>query len=443
MASYSPPPPTQAATHRAFQTTIPAGPAMPSSLAVINGHNPAFNVSAAQGSAALPAGTEVHVVGVYKGVLPDGQKDTPWWAKCQGDRSDPRAMQDCHARFAGQRSTGVVSVGVARTGIPVALVLMSYEPVIWKLDVSPRTRLKKVILAGYHGQDISGLPTGVSVEARTYESSPCSECTRQSGYFYAYKTDSPEYDKAISAIERITGVAPASFQGVHQSGRFVVNDTVSRAGASPDNPEDAGDVYSGKDFSDQIRVAGQTVSLPGGNWHGLAYLDAPSPRGRDRLVALGRIENNELREVLSLRIQAVIDRKGFPPFSGCTRTKHYAGLEKANESSGVQLCYTVGHVIDAWSQPLLALAARQANVGSASLPDAVVASSFHKADARLAIDVMHYAVPRSDLSRAATSWEKSPWHPKLLPTGSELERFVNQEVSWADTWFQIFSLPDG
>lgn len=442
LASYSPPP-TQLASSRGAPTAFATVPATSSSPTAFNGQNPAFSVGATRHPAALPPGTEVHVVGVYKGVLPGGKKDTPWWAKCQGDKSDPSAMQDCHARFAGQRSTGIVNVGVARTGVPVALVLMSYEPVTWQLEVSPITRLNKVILAGYHGQDVAGLPSGVAVEARTYEPSPCSECTRQSGYFYAYRSGSREYEKAIKAIEGITGLGPTSFQGVYQSGRFAINDTVSRAASSAGNLDDAGDVYSGKEFSDQVRLAGQMLSLPGGKWLGLGYLEGLSARGRDRLVALGRIENNELREVLSLRVQVVSDRKGFPAFAGCSRAAQYAGLAKANESSGLQLCYTVGHVIDAWSQPLLALAAKRVTAEFGPLPDAVVASSFHKADAKLAIDVMHYAVPRVDLSRANTSWEKSPLHPKQLPSDSEIERFVNREVSWANIWFQIFALSEG
>lgn len=442
LASYSPPP-AQVAGSRAAPIAIATGQATPPASTAVNGHNPAFSVGATRHPAALPPGTEVHVVGVYKGALPDGQKDTPWWAKCQGDRSDPRVVQDCHARFAGQRSTGMVSVGVTRTGVPVALILMSYEPVTWKLEVSPRTRLSKVILAGYHGQDIAGVPSGVAVEARTYEPSPCSECTRQAGYFYAYKSDGREYDNAIKAIEGITGTRPASFQGSHQSGRFAINDTVSRAASTTNNPDDAGDVYSGKEYSDEIRLAGQTLTLPPGKWLGLGYLEGPSGRGRDRLVALGRIENNELREALVLRVQVVGDRNGFPPFAGCTREAQYAGLTKANESSGLQLCYTVGHAIDAWSQPLLALVARHAKADVGALPDAVVASSFHKADAKLAIDVMHYAVPRADLLRTNTSWEMSPLHPKHLPSNAELERFVGREASWAATWFQIFALSDG
>ena len=90
-------------------------------------------------------------------------------------------------------------------------------------------------------------------------------------------------------------------------------------------------------------------------------------------------------------------RAGCRTFSACSGVVQYAGLAKANESSGLQLCYTVGQVIDAWSQPLLALAVRKISAEFGPLTDEVVASSFHKADAKLAIDVVHYAVSRADI----------------------------------------------
>ena len=64
-------------------------------------------------------GTEVHIFGVYES------------AENRGFQQHPR---------------GDVDVTVARTGVPITLVLSSYEPTHWRLNVAPGVQLQRVIL---------------------------------------------------------------------------------------------------------------------------------------------------------------------------------------------------------------------------------------------------------------------------------------------------------
>lgn len=399
--------------------------------------NPAFDINIPSLNSAFPPGTEVHVIGVYQGALPNGQNEEPWWAKCTAFKDDSSAMAECHSKYANQRTTKSISVDVSRSNTPIVLVLMSYEPVLWKLSVSPRSRIAKILLAGYHAQDIDGIATNIPVEARTYEASPCRNCSRQGDYFYAYNKDSKEFDNALTKIRAITGITPASFQGSYQANRFSISDTTS---ANRTTTDDKGDVYTGNSFKEQILIAGQTVSLPTGNWQGLAYVDIASRRGLDKLVALGKYEDHRVSEMIAMRIQVVTDSSGFPQFSGCKTTPRYAGDTQTNESFGTQVCYEVTHMTNAWSQPFLSSVATQITGQGSPLPTTVLASSFHKADRKLSVDLLHYAIPEAKLVTQNENWNSSSWHPNNFDKSSERGRFTQERIRSATTWYQIFSL---
>lgn len=440
LASYKAPPVSGAGLTARGGAAFPVAPGLPAPRATTTGHNPAFDVAARILSGALPHGTELHLIGVYQGAPPDGAKEAPWWAKCTGPRDDPAAMRECHGKYAGQRTTQSIAVDVTRSTAPLALVLMSYEPVLWKLSVGPKSRISKIILAGYHGQDIEGIPANVPIEARTREASPCRTCSRQGEYFYAYKQDSREFEDASKKLKAITGIAPTSFQGSHRANRFFIgNQTVSGAQAA-DPSNDAGDIYIGKPFKDQVRIAGHLVSLPAGTWQGLADIDAPSTRGRDKLVALGRVDAGPYQELIAIRVQTVSDASGFPHFSGCKTAPNHASQVTANESFGRQLCYEVAHVTDAWSQPLLAMAAKQLRSRGAVLPDTVAAASFHNADLKRSVDLLLYALPAAQITSENQSWDPSSWHPTRLKPDSDQGRFIQEQVNWAAMWYQIFAL---
>lgn len=379
------------------------------------------------------------MIGVYQGVLPDGQKEQPWWTKCVAFQDNSSAMAECHGKYAGLRTTKTISVDVSRSSAPMVLVLMSYEPVLWKLLVNSKSRIVKIILAGYHGQDIDGIASNIPVESRTYEPSPCRNCSRQGEYFYAYKQDSKEYENVIKKVRAITGASPTSFQGSYQAGNFSISETTANR-ISNALVDDKGDIYTGNIFKDQLLISGQSISLPSGNWKGLAYIELPSKRGRDKLVALGKYVDHRMSEMLAMRIQSVTDSSGFPQFPGCKTTPRYAGDTQFNDSFGPQLCYEVIHITNAWSQPFLATITDQIDNQGNPFPTTVLASSFHKADSKLSVDLLLYTLPEGKDVTKNEIWNSSTWHPNNVDKSSERWRVAQEIIRSASTWYQIFKL---
>lgn len=396
--------------------------------------NPAFDIRVPSLNSPFPQGTEVHMIGAYQGALPNGQQEQPWWSKCTAFKEDSTAMAECHSKYAGLRTTKSISVEVSRSNAPMVLVLMSHDPTLWKLSVHSKSRIAKIILAGYYGQDIEGIANSIPVEVRTYQASPCRNCSRQGDYFFAYKQDSKEFDDASNKVRTITGLVPASFQGSYQADRFSISDT---AADSTNQTYDKGDIYTGNPFKDQILIAGQAVSLPMGNWKGLAYAEVASKRGRDTLVALGKYEDHRFSEVIAIRIQALSDSSGFPQFSGCKTSPRYAGNTQVNESFGTQLCYEVVHMTDAWSQPFLASVATRMDSQGSPPSTTVLASSFHKTGPKLSVDMLHYAIPEATAQNE--DWNSSIWHPNNIDKSSERWRFIQDKIQSASIWHQIVS----
>lgn len=57
---------------------------------------------------------------------------------------------------------------------PVALMLGSYEPTIWKIAWTPQTRINAIVLSGYHTQILTGIYDDVKVLHSTYANNgPC------------------------------------------------------------------------------------------------------------------------------------------------------------------------------------------------------------------------------------------------------------------------------
>lgn len=64
---------------------------------------------------------------------------------------------------------------------PVALILGAYEPTIWNIGWTRRTRIVAVLISGYHRQVVAGLDSDVPLLISTYDNrGPC-------GYFYVGK----------------------------------------------------------------------------------------------------------------------------------------------------------------------------------------------------------------------------------------------------------------
>ncbi len=130
----------------------------------------------------------------------------------------PIAPVELHvaALYEGAKPAGVPGAGgtaavvVDRPGADVILVVSAYNSVTWTVTASPKTNLKKVILAGYHGQ-AAVVPKGTLVEDWFHEGRQGKEYLRA-----PYKIDSPEFRPFVQALRALTGQEVKSFRGTHR-----------------------------------------------------------------------------------------------------------------------------------------------------------------------------------------------------------------------------------
>lgn len=436
-ASYVPPPIVAAPGNGMALAAmgVPASAAGVTPRSSPESHDPVFDVPVARPVVSrFPSDTELHALGVYKGAPPTGQKDVPWWAKCTGEQGDSAVMRECHSKYAGQRTVNAITVNVRRGQKPVVLALMSYEPVLWKIDGADSGNIQQIILAGYYGQDIAGVPASVPVIAQTHEASTCQSCARQAGHFYAYDEKSSQYRNAIDKLEAQTGLRLASFQGSHEANLFTVSSSTIAA-----RDADPAEAYLDKEFSGTVSLAGSSVMLPDGIWQGVAFEKGKTgAAGDDAVLVLAQLDGVRLNGVVAVRVRNSLQRQGFKQHQACSRIKGYLVKADMNEPFGPQLCEWVTHVTDPWVQPIFAVAADKLTALGVGLPDTVIASSLHQADMATSRTVVYYSNPELKGLRAPrASWEQSEWHVSRLQGSPERKAFVDEQVKVTGFWYQI------
>jgi hypothetical protein len=97
------------------------------------------------GFPALPPDVHVYAAGAYGGAKADFQIDE-----------------------SGHEAT-TIRVAVNKPSESVALLLGAYEPTVWNVGWSPRTRIVAVLVSGYHAQRVSGVPANVPVITSSYD----------------------------------------------------------------------------------------------------------------------------------------------------------------------------------------------------------------------------------------------------------------------------------
>ncbi len=104
------------------------------------------------GAGARAADPELHAVGFYEGFAPP---------RAPGALRPPGAPR-------GPREPGTAKIVVDRPNAEVVLALTAYDPIEWTVTVTPKTKLTKVLVGGYHEQRVT-VPQGIEVEMLTYE----------------------------------------------------------------------------------------------------------------------------------------------------------------------------------------------------------------------------------------------------------------------------------
>lgn len=400
--------------------------------------DPAFDTPITLPTGTFSSGTELHAIGVYEGALPNGEEEKPWWSNCTGLSGDPEAAMACHQKYAAQHATRTITVYLNRTTSPMVIALMAYEPIRWKIVTRPGVDLRKVILAGYHGQDIEGLPDSIPVDVHSYKSSPCQNCSRQSGHFYAYERGSREYTAAMSRLETLTGLTPTSFQGTYKSEQFTIASGLTAdtrtATYSPQVER-----YTGSIFSNSVSISGQTLLLPDGVWQGLGHVENPSARGKDHFLMLAQTDDSQLNALMVIRLQTADDKQGFGQYQACNQPADYTKEVDGNEPLGKQLCYWVNYATTPWQQPIYRLAATRLGEMGITLPTSFISTGFHKADSSMSLSTLYYFPPQTkDQTPTPNDWSLNPWHPSLIANFPENSRLLQEHLTWASDWFQIF-----
>jgi hypothetical protein len=103
------------------------------------------------------------------------------------------------------RTPGSVRVFVSRSNRPIVLVLTSYEPVNWVLQLQDGARVSNILLSSYHGSQAFGA-SGARIDSI--------------GTQHAYKRSSSDFEALDAQVERFTGKRIGSFQGAYSGTSF-------------------------------------------------------------------------------------------------------------------------------------------------------------------------------------------------------------------------------
>lgn len=202
----------------------------------------------------LPDNFVVHAVGTYNG--------TNELKGVQLDNSGHRVAQ--------------AEVVVNVPDKPVVLVLTAYDPTVWRVGRTKDTTVAGVIVSGYHGQALIGIPKQTPHVVSTHMNKGAFQ------YFYAHNA-SPELFKMNDAVKGLVGREIDRLEFRPTRGVFYV-------GAPP---KDAGAVI----YSDELKLEDQARP---------AAVVAAAPAGEDGLQKL--VKDGKLRLATQADIDAWVDK---------------------------------------------------------------------------------------------------------------------------------------
>lgn len=141
---------------------------------VLSGYSPAS-------AEKLDANTDLYILGVY-----------------EGDR----------------HKYGKVTVFLGAHPRPIALILTAYESVDWQIELEPGALLERVLLSGYHAQSVTGIPSYIPVQSRSYDQ-------RSPQYVYGY--DDRTCAKVIDVAVQQYGKVPVEYLCQYRGAAFVID----------------------------------------------------------------------------------------------------------------------------------------------------------------------------------------------------------------------------
>ena len=106
----------------------------------------------------------------------------------------------------------LVTVQVTAAKQPVVLALTAYESVRWKIEAAEGVTIEKVIVGGHDLQEVTG--TTADVEMYTAEGAPPD--TAEPEWFYAWETETGDFDVLQMKLRTHAGLPITTFQGMHR-----------------------------------------------------------------------------------------------------------------------------------------------------------------------------------------------------------------------------------
>lgn len=127
--------------------------------------------------------------------------------------------EELHIVGVYQATGNALTVHVNRTGVPLTLVLASYEPVAFTLVLAPGAMLEHVILNGYNLHSVQGQGAATVTNISAMFGDPFWEAC---GYYWPMNDQGCNTPMLAADAEAMTGLTLTSFAGCYEGGSFTL-----------------------------------------------------------------------------------------------------------------------------------------------------------------------------------------------------------------------------
>lgn len=126
--------------------------------------------------------------------------------------------EELHIVSVYQATNNAITVDITRTGVPMTLVLSSYEPVAFTLTLAPGVLLDHVILNGYEPHSVQG-QGGAMVTDLSGQFNYLAAC----GYFWPMNDGGCDTPGLVMGAEQLTGLQLTAFAGCYEGSSFSID----------------------------------------------------------------------------------------------------------------------------------------------------------------------------------------------------------------------------
>ena len=213
--------------------------------------------------------------------------------------------------------------------------------------------------------------------------------------------------------------------------------TTTRASDPPTAPTTS----MSKSFQSQVAVGGQTIPLPDGVWHQLAFFRGQVGSANGDTMILGQIEGDRMARIIAINAfkHSGGTRAGFAQFVACERSDYLFIDKTINEPFGKQQCWWVNHGVNLWGEQPIFRAARAVIDGMhVSVSNFMINVAAHRADDTGFITVFHYFDPAAKgIQSSNASWRDSEWAKTRIDSDPRRVAYVKELHTWGRNWVPV------